>query len=167
MTHRTSFPRRLRRFLREEDGTQLVEFAILLPLMLLLFAVVVDGGRALWSYQATGAAVRDAARYLARVVPSDVCASGGSLSGYASTVGAIVRENASGDTLFPSPVTVTSVTPALTCVEGGYRVGVVGIASVTAELEVSFPLEGVFAMFGIDRPALTARISDQSRVFGT
>ena len=38
------------RFSKEESGAALVEFAILLPMMLLVFAVIIEGGRLMWSY---------------------------------------------------------------------------------------------------------------------
>lgn len=47
-------------------GTASVEFAMILPLLLVLFAVIVDGGRMLADYHAVTKSVRDAARFLAR-----------------------------------------------------------------------------------------------------
>src|SRR5687767_807230 len=63
----------LARLARNERGVALVEFAILLPILLLLFAVTIEGTRMMWSYQTAIAGVRDAARYLGRITPSNVC----------------------------------------------------------------------------------------------
>jgi hypothetical protein len=46
-------------------GTASVEFALILPLLLVLLAVIVDGGRMLADYHAVTKSVRDAARFLA------------------------------------------------------------------------------------------------------
>ena len=65
----------------------MVEFAILLPILLLVFAVIVEGGRLMWSYQTVVAGVRDATRYVARAAPANICSTGGSLADIASDVG--------------------------------------------------------------------------------
>ena len=59
----------------------LVEFAISLPLILVVSYGTIDSMRLFWTYQAAVAGVRDAARYVARVAPDDICTSGGSLAG--------------------------------------------------------------------------------------
>ncbi|MFD0979746.1 TadE/TadG family type IV pilus assembly protein [Tropicimonas aquimaris] len=160
-------PANARSFARSESGAQLVEFAILLPILLLIFAVIIEGGRLMWSYQATGAGVRDATRYLARVVPSDVCSSGGSVAAWKTKVEGIVRDSSTGDAIFPSGITINSVTPSLTCFTGDYRVSQVGVAQVTANLTVTFPFAGLFELAGGSRTTFTTDVSDQSRIFGT
>lgn len=164
--------RHLRRFARAQDGSQLVEFAILLPMLLLVFAVIVEGGRMMWSFQAANAGVRDATRYLARVVPSDICASGGSVAGWKTKVEDIVRKTSAGDAFFPTGITVTSVTPSLAChAEEIYRVPVVGVAQVTARVSIAFPFAGVFRFaLGNDAAAgstIVTTVTDRSRIFGT
>jgi Flp pilus assembly protein TadG len=161
-------PETARRFTRSESGAQLVEFAILLPMLLLIFAVIIEGGRLMWSYQATGSGVRDATRYLARVVPSDVCASGASVTAWKTSVESIVRDSSTtGDTIFPSSITINSVTPSVTCFAGAYRVPIVGVAEVTASLTITFPFAGLFRLAGGDRPTFNTTVTDQSRIFGT
>ncbi|SNS44927.1 TadE/TadG family type IV pilus assembly protein [Tropicimonas sediminicola] len=160
-------PSNLRRFRRSENGAQLVEFAILLPMLLLIFAVIVEGGRLMWSYQATGSGVRDATRYLARVVPSDVCSGGGSVAAWQGKVESIVRESSAGDAFFPTGITITSVTPRVTCFSGSYRVPVVGVAAVTANVTITFPFAGLFRFAGSDRTTINTSVTDQSRIFGT
>ncbi|KIC15197.1 hypothetical protein RA20_18770 [Leisingera sp. ANG-Vp] len=158
---------RLAAFRRQENGAVLVEFALMLPVMLLVFAVIIEGGRMMWSYQAAISGVRDAARYLARVAPQDICTSGGSVAGYTPQLTAIVRESIQGDTLFPSNLTVTSVAPSLTCQAGTYRVSPSPVVEVRAGLTMTFPFAGVFTLNGGSRPAINTVIADQSRVFGT
>jgi Flp pilus assembly protein TadG len=57
-------PSRLRRFARCERGTQLVELAIVLPVMLVLFGATAEFGRFFYTYQTLSKATRSAARYL-------------------------------------------------------------------------------------------------------
>ncbi|HZT60525.1 MAG TPA: TadE family protein [Pyrinomonadaceae bacterium] len=52
-----------RRGLSDERGTQLVELAIVLPVMLLLFASVAEFGRYFYTYATLAKAARGAARY--------------------------------------------------------------------------------------------------------
>lgn len=153
---------------RDDSGAALVEFAIALPLVLVLFAVTIEGGRLLWAYQATAAGVRDAARYLARAADTSVCAPGGSLDGYTTTLEGIVRTSSSGTGIFPTGISVTSVTPSLTCVNGTYRLSPAPVAQVTATLQVTFPFGGVFTLVGLGTLAtITTTVTDQSRIFGT
>lgn len=155
------------RLLRDESGAALVEFAILLPMLLLLFAVIIEGGRLMWSYQSAAAGVRDAARYLARVAPSNICSQGGSVTAYTADLEAIVRNSINGDSLFPSGITVNSVTPGLACIAGDFRVSPAPVAQVTANLTVTFPFAGLFGLAGGSLATVTTTITDQSRVFGT
>lgn len=154
-------------FRQAQSGAALVEFAILLPILLLLFAVIVEGGRMMWSYQTTVAGVRDAARYLARVAPQDICSTGGTVAGYTNEVDRIVQQNIGGANLFPSGVSVLSVTPSLSCVVGTYRVSPAGVVQVSAVLQITFPFSGAFSFSGQAQPTVTTTITDQSRVFGT
>lgn len=72
--------RRLRRFLRGEAGTQLVELAILLPVLLALFAATAELGRYFYSYSTLAKATRAGARHLATTPVKTVGAGGGSNS---------------------------------------------------------------------------------------
>lgn len=61
LTHRAC------RFGREERGTQMVELAIVLPVLLVLFATVGEFGRYFYTYTTLAKATRSAARYLSTV----------------------------------------------------------------------------------------------------
>ncbi|HZI18783.1 MAG TPA: TadE family protein [Pyrinomonadaceae bacterium] len=54
----------LGRFARGEEGTQLVELAIVLPILLVLFGAVAEFGRFFYTYETLTKATRSAARYL-------------------------------------------------------------------------------------------------------
>jgi Flp pilus assembly pilin Flp len=158
---------RLRRFAGDESGAQLVEFAIVLPMMLLVFAVIVEGGRMMWSYQTVVAGVRDATRFLARVAPRDICDMGADVSGYADVLGDIIRDAHAGNSILPSGVTVTGVLPSLDCNDGDFRSDVAPIVTVRAEVEVTFPFAGLFTLVGGSRPTLETSVTDQGRVYGS
>ncbi|MCB2134334.1 MAG: pilus assembly protein [Rhodobacteraceae bacterium] len=167
LAHTTAPRAPLPRFADDEDGAALIEFAIVLPMMLLVFAVIVEGSRLMLSYQSAISGVRDAARYLARVAPLDICTSGGNLNSYTTQLQTIVSQSVSGNSVFPSFVTVNSVTPSLACVVGTYRVSPAPVAQVTANVTVNFPFSGVFTLVGGSLAPITTDVTDSSRVFGS
>jgi hypothetical protein len=56
--------RLVRRFARSERGTQLVELAIVLPVVLMMLGAVAEFGRFFYTYQTLSKATRAGARYL-------------------------------------------------------------------------------------------------------
>jgi Flp pilus assembly protein TadG len=157
----------LRDFCRDEDGAALVEFGLLLPSLILMLGMCVEGGRTFWSYQTTVTGVRDATRYLSRVLEADICTSGGSSESWDETLTEIVRNAYSGESLFPSAVTVTSVTSALSCRSGDYRGGPAAVAKVTANLRIEYPFSGLVEIMGGTLDTVTTQVSDTARVLGT
>ena len=156
----------LRRLARSEDGAILVEFALVFPIMLLFFAVIVESSRLLWSYQIAIEGVRDAGRYLARIAPVDICLTGGSVAGYTTALRDIVEDDIAGDGLFPPLVTLNSVTPSVSCVPGSYRTDPAPIATVSASLTITFPLGGIFGLFGSALISITTTVTDSARIYG-
>ena len=63
----TGMMNRLRRFLGREDGTQMIEFAFVLPTLLLLVAGATELGRMYQQYTTLSKGTRAAARYLSSV----------------------------------------------------------------------------------------------------
>ena len=57
----------LRQFRRSERGTQLIELAITLPVLLLMFAAVAEFGRYFYTYATLAKATRAGSRYLSTV----------------------------------------------------------------------------------------------------
>jgi len=160
---RTSFTKR---FAACDDGAILVEFGLVLPIMLLFMALTVESARLMWSYQSVIAGVRDAGRYLARVTPADICSAGGSVAGLTTTLKDIVEKDIGGNALFPSKVTVNTVTPSLSCVSGTYRVSPSPIGQVSANVTIQFPMGGVLNLFGNGISTVTTDVADSSRIFG-
>lgn len=64
LRRRDTKPSALGRFARGEGGTQLVELAIVLPLLLVLFGAAAEFGRFFYTYQTLTKATRAGARYL-------------------------------------------------------------------------------------------------------
>jgi len=58
---------RTRKFLNSERGTQLIEFAIVFPVLLLMFASAVEIGRMFYTYTTLQKSTEGAARYLSSV----------------------------------------------------------------------------------------------------
>lgn len=159
--------RRLAAFWRDESGVALVEFALVLPMMLLVFAVIIEGSRMMLSYQSTIIGTRDAARYLARTVNADICTTGGTVGGYATKLRTLILQGATAYSVFPQDVVVGTVTPSYRCVAGSFRASPVAIAEVSAEVTIRFPFAGLFILAGSSRADITTRVSNQARVFGS
>ena len=162
---------RARLFANDTRGAALVEFAIALPIMLLFFAVIIESSRIFWSYQAAITGVRDATRYVARVVPRDYC-DGGFMPPAVSDqeLKKIVKFGHTGaftDTetgpRFSSSVDVDPVTISdIDCL-----VSDAPIAIVTATVTISLPFGGLFALIGRNISDFTTTVSDRARVYGT
>lgn len=158
----------LRRLASDESGTHLVEFAFVLPMMLLVFGVIIEGGRMMWSYQTVVAGVRDATRFLARVTPRDICDDDVSaISDFDDTLIGFIRNDSDGSSVLPSGVTVTGIVTELECFDGEFRSDVAPIATVRADVEVTFPFAALFILVGASHPTLETSVTDQSRVYGS
>ncbi|MEE9427819.1 MAG: TadE/TadG family type IV pilus assembly protein [Paracoccaceae bacterium] len=156
----------IRKFTRNQSGAALVEFAIILPMLLIIFAVIIEGSRLMISYQSAISGVRDATRYLSRVVSADICTTGASISGYTTQLQSIVGQSATGNSVFPSYVTINSVTPSYNCVAGTYRISPAPIAQVTANVSINFPFAGLFSLVGLTQGTITTNVTDSSRIYG-
>jgi hypothetical protein len=54
-----------------QRGVAIVEFALILPFLLILTMITIDFGRAVWEYNTLTKSVRDASRYLATQPPGE------------------------------------------------------------------------------------------------
>ncbi|WP_165354565.1 TadE/TadG family type IV pilus assembly protein [Tropicimonas sp. IMCC6043] len=156
-----------RRFLRADSGAVLVEFAILLPLTLAVFALIAEGGRLFWSYQNAITGVRDTTRHLGRIAPSDLCGAGSSksISDYTTFV------SDSLTALSTPKIEVGLDTLDTVCVgePGEYRGGNrVAVAVVSAKLTITeLPFAPFFQLVGgSDMAQIETTVTDRSRVFG-
>ena len=156
----------LKTFWRNDDGSALIEFGLLLPTLILFLGLSVEGGRTFWSYQTTITGVRDAARYLSRVVDRDICETGGSVAEWNSRLTDIVRNTQSGESLFPQAVSINAVTGTLTCHAGGYRRGPAPVTTVTASLSIGVPFAGLFSLMGLQVKTVQTTVTDSTRILG-
>ena len=163
---RIPLPPFIKRLVASEDGAIVVEFAIVLPVMLLFLALTIEASRMMWSFQSVIGGVRDAGRYLARITPADICTSGGSIAQLSSTLKIIVEKDIGGNALFPSKVTVNSVSPSITCVVGTYRVSPAAVGRVSASVTIEFPMGEFLSLFGNGISSVTTNVADESRIFG-
>ena len=166
-------PHILGRFRRNQQGATAVEFAILMPIMMVCFGSIVEGARIYWNYQSAVSGVRDAARYLARITEPGIC--GGpdttavAIPGGAARAEQIIARNVgSGSTnLFPTAVSVSNVSASYTCPDLNLRTDPTPIAQVQATLTVQLPFSAVFEFFGNRRNTqMVSVITDQSRIYG-
>lgn len=152
----------LRRLRRDTSGAALVEFAILLPILLVLFGTVVESARTFWTYQTTIAGVRDAARYLARWAPGDACTGGGGLDGYEAELLGIVRNSLDGASVFPADVSIDSLDASCAAASTASA----SVARVGATMTIQRPFGPIFALAGGGLEATTTTVWAESRVFG-
>jgi Flp pilus assembly protein TadG len=95
-----------------QRGVALVEFALILPFLLLLSLTAVEFGRAIWQYNTLTKSVRDAARYLSLQTPGTKMAQARNLAVYGN-LGGTGAPLARGLTTanVPDPVWRTAQTP--------------------------------------------------------
>jgi Flp pilus assembly protein TadG len=156
----------LRRFWRNDDGVALVEFGMVLPIMLLFFAMAVEGGRTFWAYQTAVAGVRDATRYLSRAVPSNACSAGYNFAPITPTITDIVSKDRTGAPVLPAQISIASVVPTLSCVPGSFRVSPAPVVTVTVTMTIAYPFSGIFVLNGQSLPGVTTIVTDSAKVFG-
>ena len=158
----------IRRFADDRSGAALVEFALALPLIILVGYVSIDGLRLMWSYQAATAGVHEATRYLARVAPGDICETGGTLTSFDTALFDIIDGAGGGESIFGRDAELLGVTTSLSCVaDAGLRQAQVPVVTVSADLRMFLPLHLVLSrLAGTDAAVYTARIEEQARVYG-
>lgn len=158
----------IRRFADDRSGAALVEFALALPLIILVGYVSIDGLRLMWSYQAATAGVHEATRYLARVAPGDICETGGTLTSFDTALFDIIDGAGGGESIFGRDAELMGVTTSLSCVaDAGLRQAQVPVVTVSADLRMFLPLHLVLSrLAGTDAAVYTARIEEQARVYG-
>ena len=72
---------------KKQQGVALVEFALILPLVLLMSFIAIEFGRAIWQYNVLTKAARDAVRYLSIQTPGTKIAQARNLMVYGNLAG--------------------------------------------------------------------------------
>lgn len=167
----------IRRFRTDERGANAVEFAILMPIMMVCFGAIVEGARIYWNYQGAVSGVRDAARYLARTTDADICDGLGlaeALPGHNLVGNAVARDRIEANmgtgesNLFPLGVSLTGLNTRLLCqAKPSPSTDLVPVAVVRAQVTIELPFGAVFEFFGARQNAImSSTIIDQSRIYG-
>jgi len=101
---------RLKTFLKCEQGTQMIEFAFLLPFLILLFAGAVETGRMFYTYTTLQKSTEVGARYLSKIKAQD---DGTYLSTDTDVAKSLVvcgRVDCTGQTMVANNLSTTNVT---------------------------------------------------------
>ena len=163
-----------RAFKSEQSGAAMVEFAIAIPCLLLVLAIIIEGTRFAYAHQAAASGLRDATRYVARIAQENPCLAGQAAGNtqlqadFDGRVDDIVnfRFGTVNESVLPGGVTVTDVTPVLRCKAVDYSTTDISVVEITATLEYEFIFGGAFDFFNDRRDGFAFSISDQSRIFG-
>ncbi len=169
--------RHILRFRRDQRGATAVEFAILMPIMMVCFGAIVEGARIYWNYQAAVSGVRDATRNVARITDPEICVglpTGFILPEPSLIANAVARERVDANmgtgaaNLFPTSVDITGISTRLLCVATpGHVQPVTPVAVVRARVQVDLPFSTVFEVFGArDNTRMISWITDQARIYG-
>lgn len=157
--------RLLKRLSGDDRGAAIAEFMLGLVPLIIVFALIFEFGRALWSHQAVIKGVRDATRYLTRVEdPSDPAAQAVAqrllLTGQQAP-GGVERWSSGSEP--PMEVSIGEVANG-----GAFRgPATIRIVNVAANVEIQLPLGGVFALFGGDPlGVVTYSVGDTARHYG-
>ena len=156
-------------FRKSERGATAVEFVLLLPVMMVLFAAIVEGTRIYWNYQSAVSGVRDAVRIVARQTNSDICpGAAGPYVGPINTTAIVGNTMRDEQNLFPTGVTLTTVQTFVDCINtAGLRNPVTAVARVQATVRIALPFGRLFEFFGTrENPFMESTITDQSRIYG-
>jgi hypothetical protein len=167
----------LARFRSTTSGATVVEFAILMPVMLVCFGTIVEGARIYWNYQSAVSGVRDAARYLARTTDGQICVGlpaaeeypGHDLIGNAVARARIRANMGDGSAnLFPTGVRFRNLQTRLLCYDTpGHSAPLTPVAVVRMEVVVDLPFGAVMEFFGRrENTQMISVITDQSRIYG-
>jgi Flp pilus assembly protein TadG len=153
-----------RAFHKDDRGAAATEFALILPLMLIIMFSIYEAGRVYWAYNIVQTSARDAARYGARL---GVTCSGSTGTFDDSTSTATVQNLArtgtidgTGDPLLPGWTNNATVTVSLGCVSktsgsmtfGGRYEGEAAIPTVTVTAAAPYDMlfGGLFGDLTID-----------------
>lgn len=98
----------MRRLVRDSRGVTAVEFALVAPVFLMFMFLIIDGARAVWTYQTLQEVASNTARCAALGVPG--CTTSDEVKSYA-----VDRATAGGVKLVAAAVTLIPSAPAADC----------------------------------------------------
>lgn len=136
-----------------QRGAAAIEFAFLLPFLLLIFTGMIEFGRAMWYYNALDKAARDSARYLSTVQVSDLATEAASATSTSRTIVANAATRAGVAGLTPGTDITITCTPTA-CATAAVAADV---TQVTIDINFPFVIGGWIPVFGAnpaDAPAV-------------
>ncbi|PCI33587.1 MAG: hypothetical protein COB54_04655 [Alphaproteobacteria bacterium] len=150
--------------LKNKLGSAAVEFAMILPLMIIFLAVVIDFGRLMMDYHAASKSVRDASRYLTRVEVTCDAAGGAVNNAQDITIAknlalsGSINAPAVGDYLLSYWTDPSTIMITITCIENtgqyeGRYTSIAYIPSLTVTATVPFTL--LFGVIAFSGPPLS------------
>lgn len=128
----------------KQRGAAAIEFAFILPLLLVVFTGTIEFGRAMWHYDALAKAARNAARYLSTVPASDLGSEAASATSITRSivVNTAIRSNVAGLT----PATDITITCAPTAC--GSALFAADVTTVSVDINYPFVIGGWIPVFG-------------------
>lgn len=155
-----------RAFHKDQRGAAAAEFALILPMMLIIALSFYEAGRVFWSYNIVQSAARDAARYAARLPVTCAGSAGtfddGAAMGQVQNLARTGTIDGTGDPLVPGWTNNASVTVAIDCSYDNSAQTMKGIytdhanipaITVTAAAPYGLLFGGLFG--GLDIPTVT------------
>lgn len=140
------------RFVRQR-GAAAIEFAFLLPFLLLIFTGMIEFGRAMWYYNALDKAARDSARYLSTAPVSSLATEAASATSPSRTIVANAAARSGVVGLTPTTDITITCTPTA-CATAAVAADV---TQVTVDINFPFVIGGWIPVFGAspaDAPAV-------------
>ncbi len=113
--------RKLNKFLKCERGTQMIEFALLLPFLILLFASAVEMGRMFYTYTTLQKSTEVGARYLSSVGQLNGSYLGGGATSAANLVVCGTTTDCTNQTPIASNLIANNVATPLPVTNNGIR----------------------------------------------
>jgi hypothetical protein len=165
-------PRRQRRliaFLRDDQGGPLAEMAVLLIPMMMMIAMVIEGGNILWRHQIALKAAHDSSRYLSRVqrLFDDNCALDSGILQFATDAARNLGVSGllgGGLPLIPGlslddiQIPLPDVITAVPCV---------AVVRAVANVDLPLPFAPIFRLVNPDQPnTITFSVAQQARWTG-
>jgi Flp pilus assembly protein TadG len=127
-----------------QRGAAAIEFAFILPLLLVIFTGTVEFGRAMWHYDALAKAARDAARYLSTVPTADLGSEADSATSITRSIVTNVATRASVAGLTPATdITITCAPTAC-----GSALSPADVTTVSVDINYPFVIGGWIPVFG-------------------
>lgn len=128
----------------EQRGAAAIEFAFILPLLLVIFTGTIEFGRAMWHYDALAKAARDAARYLSTVPTANL----GSEAALATSITRSIVANSATRASVAGLTPTTDITITCAPTACGSVLSPADVTTVSVDINYPFVIGGWIPVFG-------------------